>query len=286
MRNASEIAPWQALLLGLLASIAVPGRAAGVPPPAAAGADGRFEAEPAWRDEFDYEGAPDPARWDYDLGGHGWGNDELQHYTRDAENARVGGGVLRIVARRGTREGRDYTSARLVSRGRGDFLYGRFEIRARVPAARGSWAALWMLPTGGAYGPWPHSGEIDIMEHVGYDPDRIHVTVHTGAYNHVAGTQRGSATRVDGATTGFHVYRVDWTPEAIRGYVDDRPVFEYANDGSGPAAWPFDRPFHLLLNVAVGGSWGGREGVDPSAFPAVMEVDYVRVYPLATPGRR
>jgi beta-glucanase (GH16 family) len=135
-----------------------------------------------------------------------------------------------------------------------------------------------MLPTDQAYGGWPKSGEIDIMEHVGYDPGRIHITMHTEAYNHAIGTQKTAIHVVDDATTQFHRYRVDWTPAAIRGYIDDAQVYEYVNEGTGPAAWPFDQRFHFLLNIAVGGDWGGKEGVDKEVFPATMQVDYVRAY--------
>lgn len=263
------------------ASADPPHVAADVAAPQAQERSWRFSDEPSWRDEFDVAGPPDPAKWGYDTGGHGWGNNELQHYTRSAENAFVGNGVLTIVARRQPRKGRGYTSARLVSKGKGDFLYGRFEVRAKLPSGRGTWPAIWMLPTDNRYGGWPHSGEIDIMEHVGFDPGRVHVTVHTGAYNHAIGTHRTSTTTVDGATDGFHRYRVDWTPDAIRGYIDDALVYSFANEGTGPAAWPFDQRFHFLLNIAVGGDWGGKEGVDNAAFPARMEVDYVRVFDLA-----
>lgn len=240
-----------------------------------------FGDTPVWRDEFDYTGKPDPAKWGYDIGGKGWGNHELQYYTDQLGNAFVEDGVLAIVARRFRKAGTTtYTSARLVSRGKGDFKYGRIEFRARLPVGRGTWGALWMLPTGKHYGGWPRSGEIDIMEHVGYDPGQVHVTVHTQAYNHGIKTQRGKQATVADASTRFHLYRVDWTPDAIRGYIDDAPVFEFANEGTGPDAWPFDQPFHLLMNLAVGGDWGGAEGVDEKAFPAWMEVDYVRVYPL------
>ncbi|MCW5579957.1 MAG: glycoside hydrolase family 16 protein [Luteimonas sp.] len=258
------------LLCMLLAGAAVAG---GDP-----AADARFEDAPSWQDEFDYTGKPDPRKWGYDTGGHGWGNNELQTYTRSEDNAFVRDGALHIVARRQQRKGRDFTSARLVSKGKGDFRYGRFEVRARMPQGRGTWPAIWMLPTGNAYGGWPRSGEIDIMEHVGFDPDVVHVSVHTRAYNHVKGTQKSATRRVPGASTAFHVYRLDWTPDAIRGYIDGEPMYAFANEGAGPAVWPFDQPFHVLLNVAVGGDWGGQHGVDQAAFPATMEVDYVRVY--------
>jgi beta-glucanase (GH16 family) len=239
-----------------------------------------FEPTPEWQDEFDYSGAPDATKWGHDVGGDGWGNHELQDYTDRIDNAFVGDGVLTIVATKEAGAGREYTSARLVSKGKGDFLYGRFEIRAKLPPGRGTWPALWMLPTDWVYGEWPKSGEIDIMEHVGFDPGNIHVTAHTEAYYFQINTQKTATKIIDGATTRFHRYRVDWTPDAIRGYVDDALVLEFANEGNGPRVWPFDQRFHLLMNVAVGGDWGGQQGVDDQAFPASMQVDYVRVYRL------
>lgn len=240
----------------------------------------QFASTPVWADEFNYEGKPDPEKWGYDIGGSGWGNNELQYYTESTGNARVADGLLTITARHEPTEGMDYSSARLVTKNKGDFLYGRFEAKAKLPAGKGTWPAIWMLPTDWTYGGWPKSGEIDIMEHVGYDQDRVHITVHTEAYNHTLGTQKGKSKVVGNASTDFHLYRVDWTPDAIRGYIDDEQVFEYLNEGTGSAVWPFDKRFHLLLNIAVGGNWGGAEGVDPAVFPTAMQVDYVRVYPL------
>ncbi|MGH8074318.1 MAG: glycoside hydrolase family 16 protein [Lysobacter sp.] len=251
--------------------------------PAAPSTGWHFEATPAWQDEFDYTGLPDPARWNFEQGGDGWGNHELQHYTDSTRNAQVADGVLTITARKEKAGSNDYSSARLSSKGKGDFRYGRFEVSARLPTGRGTWPAIWMLPTDQAYGGWPASGEIDIMEHVGYDPGRIHVTMHTGAYNHRIGTQKTATRVIDDATTQFHRYRVDWMPDAIRGYIDDQQVYEFVNEGTGPEAWPFDQHFHFLLNIAVGGDWGGKEGVDDSAFPATLQVDYVRVYRLVDP---
>ncbi|WP_276499301.1 glycoside hydrolase family 16 protein [Pontibacter litorisediminis] len=239
-----------------------------------------FSSSPVWADEFDYTGKPDPGKWGYDTGGHGWGNNELQYYTDKLSNASVAGGVLTITARKQKKAGMDYTSARLVSKNKGDFLYGRFEVRAKLPTGRGTWPAIWMLPTDWAYGGWPKSGEIDIMEHVGYDQNRVHITVHTEAYNHSKGTQKGKQEIVPTASTNFHLYRVDWTPDDIKGYIDDKLIFDYPNEGTGYQAWPFDKRFHLLLNVAVGGDWGGAQGVDPGVFPQAMEVDYVRVYKM------
>lgn len=239
-----------------------------------------FEAAPSWRDEFDYTGLPDARKWGYDLGGEGWGNNELQYYTDSIDNAFVGDGVLTIVARRQAKEGRNYTSTRLISKGKGDFLYGRFEVRAKLPSGRGTWPAIWMLPTDWVYGGWPKSGEIDIMEHVGFDPNRIHVTAHTEAYYFQIKTQKTATKVIDGAMTQFHLYRVDWTPDAIRGYIDDALVLEFRNEGKGYKVWPFDKRFHLLMNIAVGGDWGGQQGVDDEAYPARMQIDYVRVYRL------
>ena len=240
----------------------------------------QFETNPIWADEFNSTGTPDASKWGYDLGGSGWGNNELQNYTNSLNNAKVENGNLIITAIKEPSGGKEYSSARLVTRGKGDFLYGRFEIRAKLPSGRGTWPAIWMLPTDWAYGDWPKSGEIDIMEHVGYDLNKVHVTVHTEAYNHSIGTQKGTNMIVPTATTEFHKYRVDWTPYAVRGYIDDQLMFTFINEGKGSASWPFDKRFHLLLNVAVGGNWGGAQGVDNTIFPKSMEVDYVRVFKM------
>lgn len=239
-----------------------------------------------WSDEFDYNGLPDPAKWRYDTGAHGWGNKELQNYTeRRKENARVENGMLIIEARRDGSEAQPYTSARLTTKGKGDWTYGRFEIRAKLPSGRGTWPAIWMLASQRSYGQgyWPDNGEIDIMEHVGYDPDVIHFSAHTKAYYHSINTHKSSKTKVESARSGFNVYAVEWTPTEIRWYVNNQEHFKFINERlSNTAAdykqWPFDKPFHLLLNIAVGGTWGGREGVDDSIWPQRMEVDYVRVY--------
>lgn len=240
-----------------------------------------FASTPSWADEFNYDGLPDETKWGYDIGADGWGNNEQQYYTeKRLENVHVGGGLLTVTAIREPYKGSAYTSARLVSRGKADFRYGRFEVKAKLPSGVGTWPAIWLLPTDWAYGGWPASGEIDILEHVGHDPDVVHISVHTDAYNHVNGTQKTANKRIENATADFHVYRVDWTPTYIRGYVDDVQIFTFANEGTGFRAWPFDKNFHWLINIAVGGNWGGLQGVDEMAFPAQLEVDYVRVYDL------
>jgi beta-glucanase (GH16 family) len=239
----------------------------------------RFEETPVWTDEFSGNGKPDTKKWGYDTGGSGWGNNELQYYTA-GPNVNIRNGVLVIEARREKMGDKNYTSTRMVSKNKGDFLYGRFEARAKLPKGRGLWPAIWMLPTDWAYGGWPNSGEIDIMEQVGFNPDTIHVSVHTQAYNHMIGTHKTAITAVPDADEAFHLYRVDWTPEDIRGYIDDQLIFSFQNEHKTSAEWPFDKRFHWLLNIAVGGNWGGMRGVDDSIFPATMEIDYVRVYKL------
>jgi len=238
-----------------------------------------FETTPIWQDEFDVNGAPNAQRWGYDVGGGGFGNNEKQYYT-NGSNVNINNGILTIEARKEIYQGSDYTSCRLITKGTGDFLYGRFEAKMKLPSGRGTWPAFWMLPTDNEYGNWPKSGEIDIMEHVGYDPNKVHQSVHTGAYNHKIGTQKTASTVINTAMSDYHVYRVDWTPYAVRGYIDDVKIFEFVNGNSGFAAWPFDKRFHLLLNLAVGGDWGGANGIDPTVFPAKLLVDYVRVYKM------
>ena len=215
------------------------------------------------------------------MGGHGWGNDELQYYTEARpENAVVQDGHLIITARHEPYEGRTYTSARLVSQGKGDWQYGRFEIRARLPDARGTWPAIWMMPSDWQFedGGWPDVGELDIMEHVGYDPGVVHASAHSRDYQWQTGTQQTGTITVPDASEVFHTYVLEWEAEAVRAFVDDSLYFSYENEGEGWTKWPYDKPFSLILNVAVGGAWGGAEGIDESAFPQAMEVDYVRVY--------
>lgn len=233
-----------------------------------------------WSDEFNYTGRPDTTKWAYDIGGHGWGNQELQYYTDRLENARAEGGKLIIEARKESFKENQYTSCRLVTRGKAEWRYGRIEVRAKLPQGLGTWPAIWMLAAKHNYGDqyWPHNGEIDIMEHVGYDPGVVHASTHTLAFYHSIGTQKTAKTPVPSAMSDFHTYRIDWTKDAVRAYVDDTLYFTFANDGQGWQHWPFDQPFYLLLNIAFGGSWGGAKGVDPGVLPQRMEVDWVRVW--------
>ena len=238
----------------------------------------QFEATPVWEDNFDGT-TINTSRWSYEVGGSGWGNNELQYYT-PGNNATVSNGILNITARKESFQGSQYTSTRLISKGKGDWTYGRFEIRAKLPRGRGTWPAIWMLYSDATYGQWPASGEIDIMEHVGFDAEKIHCSIHTSAYNHTRGTQKTASLLTPGATTDFQVYRVDWTPFSVRGFINNVQYFEFKNENTGFAAWPFNKNFHLLLNLAVGGNWGGAQGIDDSVFPATLSIDYVRVYKL------
>lgn len=232
-----------------------------------------------WNDEFGTAGLVDQTKWSYEVGGSGWGNNELQYYTANRlENARVENGYLTIEARKELYEGKDYTSARLVSTNKGDWLYGRFEVKAKLPGGKGTWPAIWMLPTTWIYGNWPSSGELDIMEYVGYDPGKVHGSVHTEAYNHVIGTQKTSTVDVTDAETAFHTYAIEWTSEKVDFFVDDTKYFSFANEHKDYKVWPFDQPFHFILNLAVGGNWGGAQGVDPNIWPQSMVVDFARVY--------
>lgn len=242
-----------------------------------------FESKPAWSDEFDVNGLPNNQIWGYDIGGGGWGNNELQNYTaNDGDNARVENGKLIVTAIKEVSGSRQYSSARLVTKGKKDMKYGRLEIKAKIPAGRGSWPALWMLASQTTYGTtfWPDQGEIDIMEHVGYDPSVVHASVHTNIFNHLLGTQKTAKTIVPTFNSAFHVYRLDWTPDEIKAFIDDKEFFVFKRQGVLWQEWPFNQPQHLLVNIAVGGNWGGVKGIDDTIFPISMELDYVRYYAL------
>lgn len=230
-----------------------------------------------WSDEFNGTGLPDPAKWSYDTGGNGWGNNELEYYTQRLQNARVENGNLVIETRKEDYQGSHYTSARLLTRGKASWTYGKMEIRAKLPAGRGTWPAIWLLSDTQPLR-WPDDGEIDIMEEVGFDPNQIHATIHCGAYNGVKGNQKTSILSIPSAQDSFHVYSVEWTPDSMTFSVDQRAYLTYNNDHSGYSTWPFQHNFFLILNIAIGGNWGGQQGVDDSIFPQQMLVDYVRVY--------
>lgn len=234
-----------------------------------------------WQDEFDAK-TLDLSRWEFEVNARGGGNNELQYYITN--NAQLKDGKLFIEARSerftGPEGTRNYTSSRIRTRFKGDWKYGRFEVRAKLPQGRGLWPAIWMLPTDNVYGGWPHSGEIDIMELVGHEPNKAHGTLHYSdpSKGHVyKGTNYSLTT---GTFAGaFHVFRLDWEPDRMRWYVDDKLFQAQTNwrtrGRDFPA--PFDQRFHLLLNLALGGNWPGNPD-EKTDFPQVMIVDYVRVY--------
>jgi beta-glucanase (GH16 family) len=232
-----------------------------------------------WSEEFNYNGLPDSSKWNYETGGSGWGNNELQYYTKaSANNVEVSNGSLKIKVKKEQIENREYTSARLVTKGKEDFTYGKMEIRAKLPAGRGLWPAIWMLGKKAGKIGWPECGEIDIMEHVGFEKDSVFGTIHTKAYNHIIGTQKGKKIFITDPYTSYHNYGLEWTPEYMDFSLDGKVYNHIINEHKTTAEWPFDSPFFFILNVAVGGNLGGKHGVDPTVFPAAMEVDYIRVY--------
>jgi beta-glucanase (GH16 family) len=247
-----------------------------------------------WSDEFDYEGRPDPGKWTHNVWRARRVNDEDQAYTDRLKNVEVKGGNLLITAHREDYDDARYTSGRIHSSGKGDLLYGRVDVRARLPAGKGTWPAIWMMPSnpftyasncdenterGEPCDAWPNSGEIDIMEHVGYDMQTVHGTVHSRAYYWKNGEQRKASIEAKSVDSEFHVYSMEWSPEHISILFDDIPYFYYANEHAGWESWPFDQPFHVILNMAIGGGWGrAGGGIDDSIFPVKLEVDYVRMF--------
>jgi len=241
-----------------------------------------------WADEFDHDGLPDPAKWSHDTGMNrqGWHNRELQYYSAPRlENARVQGGRLHISARHEALRdqpdwgGQAYTSARLVTQGHAEWTYGYFEIRAKLPCGRGTWPAIWMLGSGGH---WPDDGELDLLEQVGRNPQRVFATVHTRTGS--GGQAPGGAMPLATACTRFHTYQMHWTADEIRFGVDGFMHFRFPRMAGGTSSWPFDKPQYLILNLAIGGDLGGA--VDDRIFPRALEVDYVRVYqaPASVPA--
>jgi beta-glucanase (GH16 family) len=237
-----------------------------------------------WSDEFDYFGTPDPSKWEFEIGTPDkWANDEKQNYTDRLENGRVEHGDLVIEARRDGPADMPYSSARLRSKGEG-WLYGRIEIRAKMPGGQGTWPALWMLPlkiTHGEIG-WPDNGEIDILEHTGAEPEKILASLHTRNLNWMLGTQISQAYHLPDAVTDYHIYSLDWTPDHIIIGIDGIPYLVAPNPRTDWGDWPFDHNFYLIFNLAIGGMMGGE--IDDTIFPRELRVDYVRVYQSAPAG--
>lgn len=235
------------------------------------------KGELIWSDEFNGSGAPSSDNWiQMTDAGHGWGNNEKQYYTSGTNNAFVSNGELVITSKHENRGNLRYTSARLSSKRK--FRFGIIEMRAKLPKGKGIWSAFWLLVSKRPMS-WPRDGEIDIMEHVGYDPNKVHATIHCDTYNHVKGTQKGKSEYVTDPFNQYHTYTLDWTPTSIKGYMDGKNYFHYEKEGwMGYDAWPFHNEMNILLNVAVGGNWGGAQGIDDSIFPTHYTVQYVRQY--------
>ena len=239
--------------------------------------------ELVWHDEFNGE-AIDPTKWEHEVNAQGGGNNELQYYTNRPQNSWIEDSVLVIQALKETYTGsegtREYTSARLRTKNRGDWKYGRFNIRAKLPYGQGLWPAIWMLPTDWVYGGWAASGEIDIMELIGHEPQKVYGTLHYGGtYPNNVHTGDSYSLANGNFATDFHTFTLEWDSTQFRWYVDDilyhTQTSWYSQGNDYPA--PFDQRFHLLLNVAVGGNWPGNPD-NTTSFPQRMEVDYVRVY--------
>lgn len=236
-----------------------------------------------WSDEFNYQGLPDSTKWSYEVGGHGWGNNEKQFYVeKSIENSFVSDGKLHIVALKRDHENLKYTSAKLTSFQKITLQYGKIEVMAKLPRGKGNWPAIWMLPESikNEKENWPLCGEIDIMEHVGKDPNVIHSSLHSLLYNHIKGTQVTHFDTLQNVFDKFHKYGIEWTKEYIKFYIDDTLFFESFKGQDGRVSlnegWPFDKPYYLILNLAIGGNWGGE--IDDSIFPNEMQVEYVRIY--------
>lgn len=239
-----------------------------------------------WEDDFSGN-TLDPSKWTLVIGDGcpdlcGWGNNELQYYSDKPSNVRLKDGKLIIEAHKQQMGASPYTSAKLVTKEKADWKYGRIEIKAKLPKGKGTWPAFWMLPTISDRSlQWPTDGEIDIMEHVGYNQGMIYGTIHTEKFNHQIGTQRSDSIFVKDAHKAFHIYGIEWSPEQISWFVDDNVYLTLYKNDDDYKGWPFDKSeFHLIINLAVGGNWGGKHGVDERIWPQQLIIDYIRYYRL------
>lgn len=230
-----------------------------------------------WSDDFNTNGAPDTNKWGYDLGkgDNGWGNGEKQFYTNRTDNVKVENGLLKIIAKKESYQGSDYTSARLLTKGKFDFTYGRIDVRAKLPTGAGTWPAIWMLGANIDSKGWPACGEIDIMEHWGYNPTKISSATHTPSCSGgCANTKVGETTITDYATA-FHIYSLEWTETELKFIIDEVVKYSYKPTVRNSSTWPYTAPQFIILNVAMGGSWFE---IDPNFTESIMEVDYIKVY--------
>jgi glycerophosphoryl diester phosphodiesterase len=223
-----------------------------------------------WSDEFNYIGVPDSTKWGYDIGSHGWGNNESQYYTSRPENVNVQNGILSIKVSKEEYKGSHYTSARILTKDKFSFKYGKVEIRAKQPSGGGVWPALWLLGNNSKEVGWPACGEIDIMEYAGNRVDKVTAALHHPG--HSGGNPDGGFKMITNAETEFHIYTLEWTPENIRIFVDNQQFFDFVNSRSVP----FNSDFFLIFNCAMGGNYGGA--IDPNFTSSNFDIDYVRVY--------
>jgi len=230
------------------------------------------------QDEFNTDGAPNPAIWGYDIGtgDWGWGNNELQYYTDRSENIKVENGILHITALQESYEGSAYTSARILTKGLFEQAYGRFEARVKLPWGQGIWPAFWLLGNDIDEVGWPNCGEIDIMEYRGQNPTEAIGTVHGPGYSGGMSIGKSYMLENDRFDTGFHIFGIEWGPEYINFYVDD-VLYNQITPSDVTGEWVYDHPFYIIMNVAVGGNFVGSPNAD-TVFPQTMQVDYVRVY--------
>jgi beta-glucanase (GH16 family) len=235
--------------------------------------------ELVWSDEFNGTSV-DTEKWNFEIGNgsNGWGNNEKEYYTNRTDNADIVSGTLVITAKKESYGGYQYTSARMTTKNKGYWLYGRIEMSAKLPKGTGTWPAFWMMPQNNSYGTsyWPDNGEIDIMEYVGYEPGVIHGTVHTNKNNGSSGISK--TTMSSGIEDNFHIYAVEWSADSIKWFVDSKMYGYYLRQGRDWHYWPFDKEFFIIINFAVGGNWGGAKGIDDTVFPQTYEIDYIRVY--------
>tara|TARA_R110002074_G_scaffold396436_1_gene585841 strand:- start:176 stop:1024 length:849 start_codon:yes stop_codon:yes gene_type:complete len=229
-------------------------------------------------DEFNTPGAPDPTIWDYNIGtgDNGWGNNDLQYYTDREENIVVEDGMLKITARQESFEGSGYTSSRILTKGKFEQQYGRWEARIQMPWGQGIWPAFWMLGADIDDNPWPQAGEIDVVEFRGQEPTTIYAGLHGPEYNGGEAVYKTYDLENDRFDTGFHIFGIEWGSGYVNFYVDD-VLFNQITPSDVPGEWVFDKPFFIIINMAVGGNFGGSPNAS-TVFPQEMLVDYVRVY--------
>lgn len=230
-----------------------------------------------WSDEFNSNGRPDPKKWTFETGGGGWGNYEHQYYTDRAENSRVEDGHMVIEVRKEPIQDHHYTSARVTTVPTGGWRYGRFEVRAKLPSGAGTWPALWFMPIHMGYGNqgWPDNGEIDMMEHIGADPEHVLGAFYTKNSNWMNGNGLIGYHKVPNLETDFNVFAMEWTENEASLFVNDHKFLTLLNPRTTWMDWPFDKEFYLIMNIALGG-FGGE--IDDSIFPQKMLIDYVRIY--------